>query len=396
MRFMGWVREIRDLGKIAFLICYNDKEEIQLTIKRGVNDHLLAIVEELTRESFIIAEGKEVPAQAKIGKEMIPEKIEVISKAEPLPIEIYNPNTSLAKRLDWRFLDLKNPQVRRIFEFQAKLVREFENFFYDNGFTRIFPSVIVGEATEGGANVFELKYFDKKAYLAQSPQFYKEMALLSFSRVFSLTPVFRAEPHFTTRHLCEYQSLDVEMITQSQDELLATLDACFKHVCKRLGLKYNGLPRVTFKEANEILKSKNIETEPDDITPEGERVLGEYAMQEYDSPFIAIVDWPFEARPFYHMRHSNGKLTYSFDVLYDGLEIVTGSLREHRYEQRRKNAMEKGINPDSFDHMRFFKYGMPPHGGFAIGVERFTKQALGLANIREACLLPRDPERLRP
>lgn len=406
----GWVEEFRDLKKIKFIILRDSTGTIQITLpKLKVSSEVFNV--EPSKESFIIAKGSMVKSkEARGGKELIPEKIEIISKSEtPLPIDISGKiETDLSKRIDWKFLDMRRPKVLDIFKIQGWLSNFLSNYCEKNNFTRIFSSKLVGAPTEGGTDYFEVKYFNKKAFLAQSPQFYKEMALASgLNKVYEIGNVYRAEPHHTVRHLCEYISFDIEKVCEDmknlmnfEEEMLRNLFAELqkqKELIRNYNLNLNfpdKVPVIKFSEAKKIVEDMGIKTEEGDLTHAGEKALCEWAKKEKNSEFVFLTHFPFEHAIFYAKK--DGKNALSFDLLYKGVEITTGGIREEDYQKRKSQMLEKGLNPDTFDHLRFFKYGMPPHGGLAIGLERLTMQILGLENIREASLTPRDPERLIP
>jgi aspartyl-tRNA synthetase len=392
---------------------------MQLVInKKNVDAETFKTEKELTKEDFIVVEGKVVSNEKApyMNREVVVSKMSVVAEADaPLPIDVSGKiESTLDKRLDWRFIDMKNPDVLEVFLFQSKLVGFMEEFLRNNGFVRIFTSRITNAATEGGADYFPIMYFDKEAFLAQSPQLYKESVLVSgIDRVYDIGMVYRAEPHHTPRHLCEYVSFDIEMVLESMQDVLYIQQEMLRHAFEKLNkdkqvsemLKKRDIklefpkkiPQISFEEANEILKSLNVETDKHDLTPEGERKICEYFSKTKKSEFVVVHGFPFKKKPFYLMRHEdNPDLTYSFDLLYRGLEITSGGQREHRYEERAKNIKDKGLVVEQFDHLRFFKYGMPPHGGLGLGIERLTAQMLEIKNVREASLTPRDPERLVP
>lgn len=395
----GWVREIRDLKKIKFIVLTDGMIELQVLIKNAT-EKMNKTVDDLSKESYIEITGVLKDSdKAKLGKEMIPDSIKVLAKSEqPFPIDISGRvATGLDKRLDWRFLDMRRPEVLKVFKLQSNIVRYISEYAWDNGFTRIFSSKLVGSPTEGGTEYFELKYFDKMAFMAQSPQFYKEMALLSgLNKVFELGMVYRAEPHHTSRHLCEYTSFDFEMVADKMEEIMSFEEDALRYTFKKLGLEFpKRIPRIHFDEAVKVVEKMGIKTEEGDLTPAGERALCEWSKNEKKSDFVFLTNFPWDHKVFYAKK--KGKVdSESFDLLYRGVEITTGGLREEDPVQRAKNAEEKGLESEQFDHLRFFKYGMPAHGGLAIGVERFTQLILGLENIREASLTPRDPSRLSP
>ncbi len=419
VKLAGHVYEIRDLGKLVFVILRDVSGLIQLVAnKKDCGDEVFKKVKNLTKEDFVVVEGEAVANEkAPYRKvEVLIKKLEVIAESDsPQPIDVSGKiESTLDKRLDWRFIDMKNPDVLAIFIFQSKLVGFMEEFLRRNRFVRIFTSRITNAATEGGADYFPIMYFNKEAFLAQSPQLYKESVLVSgIDRVYDVGMVYRAEPHHTTRHLCEYVSFDVEMVSESMRDVLEIQEGVLRYAFEKLNKdewvkemleKRNiqlpfpkKIPEVSFEEANEILKGAGAEVEEHDLTPEGERKLCEYFTKEHDSEFVLVHSFPFAKKPFYLMRYKDRpEITHSFDLLYRGLEITSGGQREHRYEERVKNIRDKGMAVEQFDHLRFFKYGMPPHGGFGLGIERLTAQMLKLKNVREASLTPRDPDRLVP
>ncbi|MDD5182134.1 MAG: aspartate--tRNA(Asn) ligase [Candidatus Nanoarchaeia archaeon] len=407
----GWVQELRDLKKIKFIILRDKTGTIQAILK-DEPEELSKAFASLGKEDYIEITGTLVNSmQAKLGKELVPNKIKIISKCEqPFPLDISgkiqnNPDTEI----DWRFLQMRNPKVLKIFELQSEILRSMSSFLRKNGFTRINSSKLVGAATEGGTDYFELKYFDKKAYLAQSPQFYKEMALLSgLDRVFETGMVYRAEPHHTPRHICEYLSFDFEMVCDKLEHVLKMEEKMLKNLFISLNKNCSGclseygitlefpkkIPRVKFDAAKRIVEAMGVPTEEGDLTPAGEKALCEWAAKEKKSDFVFLTHFPYKHKVFYSKKA--GKAALAFDLLYKGLEITSGGLREENYEKRKAQMIEKGLNPDGFDHLRFFKYGMPPHAGLGLGIERLTMQILGLKNVREATLTPRDPTRLTP
>ncbi len=419
VKLAGHVYEIRDLGKLAFVILRDPTGLIQVVANRkACGDEVFEKVKNLSKEDFVVVEGKAVANEKAPygGREVVLSKIEVMAESEaPLPIDVSGKiESTLDKRLDWRFIDMKNPDVLGIFIFQSKLVGYMEEFLRKNRFVRIFTSRVTSAATEGGADYFPILYFNKEAFLAQSPQLYKESVLVSgIDRVYDVGMVYRAEPHHTPRHLCEYVSFDVEMVVTTMKDVLEIQEGMLRYAFEKLNkdelvMKFlekmgveitfpKKIPEVSFWEANEILKGLGVETDEHDLTPEGERRLCSYFAENEESEFVLVHSFPFAKKPFYLMRHEdNPEITHSFDLLYRGLEITSGGQREHRYVERVKNIKDKGLAVEQFDHLRFFKYGMPPHAGFGLGIERLTMKMLNLKNVREASLTPRDPERLVP
>jgi aspartyl/asparaginyl-tRNA synthetase len=397
----GWVQDFRPLAKIKFIILRDETGTLQIALPS--KNKLFKV--DIPAESYILVKGEMVPnKEARGGKELVPSDIQILSQAEhPIPIDISGKiETSLDKRVDWKFLDMRRPEVQFTFKLQSDLVNFMTEFLNKKGFTRIFSSKIVGSPTEGGAEYFPVEYFKKKAFLAQSPQFYKELSLLGgMEKVYEIGTVYRAEPHHTPRHLCEYISFDMEMISDSMEQIMNLEEDMLRDLFKNINTKYNlklqfpkKIPVLTFSEAKKIVEKMKVKTDPDDLSPEGERAICEYAQKKFKSEFCFITEYPWKHKVFYAKRKNSD--SESFDLLYRGLEITTGGLREENYEKRLKNAKDKGFDPKQFDHLRFFKYGMPPHGGLAIGIERLTQQILGLENIREASMTPRDPDRTTP
>ncbi len=421
-RICGWVDRVRDLGRVKFVILRDREGSIQVVGKAGESpEPVLEAIAGLDREDVICATGilRKNP-QAPGGAEVVAEGIEVVSKVvEPAPIEVGSSlQSDLSTRLRWRWLDVRNPRVRGIFILEAEVANAFREYFRSNGFVEIFTPKIVGGATEGGAEVFPVVYFDRQAFLAQSPQFYKQMGVIAgLEKVFEIGPVYRAEKHHTVRHLTEYHSIDYEVgFIDGLEDVLRVAEGAFKYVVeyvlkrdttREIIESYGAsdilvpkeFPRITMREAYRVLEGmgKRIPY-GEDLDPEAERLLWAYARKEYSSDFVFVTEYPWKVRPFYAMRKpGEPEWTLSFDLLFRGLEVATGGQREHRYHVLVEQAREKGLNPENFwFYLEFFKYGAPPHGGAGIGLERVVMQILKLPNIREARLLPRDPERLFP
>ena len=421
VKIFGWVEEIRLLGKINFIVLRDREGNAQIIIKRGeTNEKILDLLKDITKESVISVEGEvKLNKEAPGGLEVVPYKIDVLSKAEvPLPIDFSGKvNTTLDKRLDWRFLDLRNPKRLLIFKVLSTVEKAMEDFCFENNFLKINTPKFMEAASETGSELFEVKYFNKKAYLAQSPQFYKQMAIAAgLDKVFEQAPVFRANPSHTSRHDTEYVSFDIEMaFIESFEDLMKFEEKWIKYVIKkikevhgeeikkRFGIEINipkiPFPRITMKEAKKILNEKEMEVgEFYELSSEEEKRLGEYVKKKYGHDFVFLTEFPYSQRPFYHMKKDNQpEITLSYDLIYKGLEITTGSQREHRYEILERQAKEKGIDPKTIGfYLNFFKYGCPPHGGYALSPTRFVMKLLNLPNVRESTLLPRDTERLTP
>ncbi len=416
----GWVREIRDFGSLKFIILADRSGEIQITAKKGETpENILKILDGVGKEWVIAVEGiGRKNEKAPNGVEIVPKEVKILSESESvLPLEIRSKaKAELPTRLDNRFLDIRKPEVRAIFKIRSEISNTIRNFFYERGFLEIHTPKIVASATESGANVFPILYFEKEAFLAQSPQFYKQAAMAGgLERVFEIAPAFRAEKHHTIRHLTEYTSVDFEIsfidsyedLMRIAEELIVyTLknikDRCeneFKILKKEIEIPTAPFPRITMREAYKILKEKGIEVEyGDELDTESERKFGEIIKEKFGSEFVFLTEFPWKVRPFYTYRKEDEiEWTCSFDLIYKGVEIVTGGQREHRYEKLIENCKEKGINPETIDfYIRMFRYGVPPHGGCGLGLDRLVMLLLDLPNVREATLFPRDPERLEP
>lgn len=420
VRVAGWVDEVKDLGGIKFL-WIRDREGItQITApKKKVSEELFKLIPKLNSEDVVSVEGVvNFTPKAKLGFEIIPEKIEILSKAgTPLPLDPTGKiKAELDTRLDNRFIDLRRPEVMAIFKIRSNVFRAVRDFFYREGFVEIHTPKIIATATEGGTELFPMKYFERDAFLAQSPQLYKQIMMASgLDRVFEIAPIFRAEEHNTTRHLNEAWSIDGEMaFIENEDEVMQLLEHLIAHVIAYVRehnerelrvldfeLEEPKLPfrRITYTEALEILRDlgKDIPW-GEDIDTEGEKLLGRYIKEAYDEDLYFIYQYPSSAKPFYIMKYDNKpEISRSFDLEYRGIEITSGGQREHRYEKLKAQIAEKGLNVESFDfYLKAFRYGMPPHGGFGLGAERLVKQMLDLGNIREVILFPRDRKRLEP
>lgn len=409
VKVQGWVRRIRKLGKIAFIILRDRSGSVQCVVNTKETD-----IKGLKLESVVEITGK---VAQNTNVELQVENLNIMSEVkEDLPLEINKGEleANLDTVLNNRVLSLRHEKVNAVFKIQACLAQGFGEFLGGEGFMQVFTPKIVASGAEGGTELFQLQYFEQKAYLAQSPQFYKQMTVgAGYERVFEIGHVYRAEEHNTNRHLNEYVSLDLEMgFIEDEKDIMALETRLLKYMlekvkmqCKReLELLKAELPEIgeeipsmPLPEAINILKEQyGKEDLTSDIDPEGERLIAKYVKEKCNSDFIFLTHYSAEKRPMYTMPAENG-LTRSFDLIFRGLEITTGGLRIHNYEMLRKNMELKGLNPENFqDYLQVFKYGMPPHGGLAIGLERLTAQLLGFKNVREATLFPRDRNRLTP
>lgn len=419
IKVIGWAENVRNLGGLAFITLRDINGKYQVTVSKKSNEKIFEMIPEIKAESVIEVNGtRKDNAKAVNGYEIIPDSLEIITVAEqPVPLNLSDKvESSLDKDLDFRFLSLRKPKIAATFKVQSTVSGAITKFFEENNFYQIHSSKIISQATEGGANVFQVLYFDKTAFLAQSPQFYKQMMMAAgFEKVFEIGPVFRAEPHHTSRHLTEYTSVDMEMsFIKSYEEVMSVMENLMLRIFKEVreknsndletfGIKLEDpvipFPRINIKEAAGILeKYGNKLKEDGDIDPEGERILGKYVKEKYGSDFFFLTEFPWSIAQFYHMKKESDKnVTNRADLIYKGLEITTLAQREHRYSVLISQLEEKGLDPEKFKfYTDFFRYGVPPHGGSGTGLERIVKQMLNLENVAEATLLPRTPGRLTP
>ena len=412
----GAIYTIRDMGDVAFVILRKREGLVQTVYEEGVTALPL---KELCEEAAVEITGTVTAEErAPHGFEIRLKEVRVLSRpAEPMPVVInkWKMNTSLETKLDLRPLTLRNVKERARFRIQEGITRGFRDFLHGQGFTEIHSPKIGARGAEGGANLFRLEYFHKHAVLAQSPQFYKQMMVGVFDRVFETAPVFRAEKHNTKRHLNEYTSLDFEMgyIDSFQDImemetgfLQYTMELLQREYEKELKLlnvtlpKVDQIPQVRFDEAKRLVAEKYDRTirNPYDLEPEEEVLIGRYFKEEMDADFVFVTHYPSKKRPFYAMDDpADPTYTLSFDLLYGGLEITTGGQRIHEYKMLADKIADRGMTDEGMEqYMMIFKHGMPPHGGLGIGLERLTMKLLGEENVRETTLFPRDLGRLEP
>jgi len=415
----GWVNAVRDQKRMQFLIVRDETGLAQVVVdKQDPPSELNEQISALTAESAISVGGT-VVADERVklgGLELRLESLHVDSLAEPeLPIA---PDSSMDKRIDWRYLDLRRPERRLIFEVQTTVEHAMREFWRKQGFIELHSPKLMGSASESGAELFKVEYFDRTAYLAQSPQFYKQMAMAAgFGRVFEVGPVFRANPSFTSRHDTEFTSVDVEISwIDSHEDVMAFEEAWLAHVLEGVAREHGEIvektfgsqvvvpslpfPRITLANAKEMLREQGVPGVGGqlDLDPVSERALSELVKERYGHEFAFVTDYPTSVRPFYHMRHAaDAGLTKSFDLLWRGLELTTGAQREHRYEQLVAQASEKGVETESIQYyLDFFRFGCPPHGGFGFGLTRLLMRLLAQDNVREVTFLYRGPHRLTP
>lgn len=416
----GWVATVRDQGSIIFLIIRNRAGFFQTVVFKDSSDFKKA--KTITHESVVEIIGKvQLNKQAPAGVEIAAEKINILSLADPnLPIPVSETARNEAesqKRLDWRWLDLRKPSHRLIFDAWTCMEHAGRNYWTENDYLEIHSPKLMSIPSEGAAELFEVAYFDKKAYLAQSPQIYKQMAMASgFEKVFEIGPVFRANPSFTSRHDTEFTGYDMEIsYIKSHEDVMAEeekwLVAMITAVKEKYGAKIKSeygasinipttpFPRVTMAEAKKMLAPFKLKTErEDDLSPEEERKLSELIEKEHGHEFVFVTEYPVSARPFYHMRKEDDpSLTKSFDLLWKGIEITTGAQREHRYEKLIEQAKEKGLGLEHLEfYFNFFKYGCPPHGGLGLSPTRMLMKLFDISNVREVTYIYRGPHRLTP
>ena len=412
----GAVHSVRDMGEIAFVILRKKEGLIQTVWEEGKTDLELS---EIREGDYIHVTGQvKDEERAPHGKEVRLSMISHLSHVScplPLPIDKWKLNTSLEAKLDRRSLSLRNIRERARFRIQEGIVRGFRDFLYEQGFTEIHTPKIGAKSAEGGANMFRLSYFHRPAVLQQSPQLYKQMMVGVFDRVFETGPVFRAEKHNTRRHLNEYTSLDFEMgYIHSFLDICAMETGFLQYTMNLLEKEYNKelkllnitlpdvekIPYVRFDEAKRLVSEKYNRKirNPFDLEPEEEELIGKYFKEEYNADFVFVTHYPSKKRPFYAMDDpEDTRYTLSFDLLYHGLEITTGGQRIHDLSMLEEKIQEKGMTEEGLEqYLDAFRFGMPPHGGLGIGLERLTMQLLGEDNVREACLFPRDMSRLEP
>jgi len=411
----GFLENIRNKKNMAFLVLRDISGKIQITVIKEEVPAVAEKIDALTLDTVVTITGKAVANDhVKLnGMEILPTALEVESIADALPIK---DDSGIDHRLDYRWIDLRSDRNQMIFKAQTLLADVFRRVLVEEDFIEIHTPKLINTASESGADVFELEYFDGKAYLAQSPQFYKQMAMASgFERVFECGPVFRAEKSHTNRHATEYTSFDIEMsyidsyedVMKIQEKMmcrmLAALNEKYGAQIKELfGVEINvpAAPFPVMKLADiyaELKERYNFEApaeELGDLTTEAEQLCGKLAKEKFNHDFLFVTHFGAEKRAFYHMRDESGT-PLGYDLLWKGMEITTGAQREHRYEQLAKQAEEKGLEADVEHYLEFFKYGCPPHGGFGMGLDRLTMLALDIA-IKEVMFLFRGPNRLTP
>lgn len=421
VKVAGFVQTIRDQGNIKFLLVRDISGIIQVVVTKK-NAEAMKVAGSLSLESVVEIRGLvKKEAQAPGGFELTAEEIEVLSRSDPeLPIPVFEKGQEEADqaiRMDWRWIDLRKPKNTLVFKIWTLLEEAFREYWALNNYIEIHSPKLVGTPSEGGAEVFEVRYFERKAFLAQSPQFYKQMAMAAgFEKVFEVGPVFRAEPSFTSRHMTEFTGYDTETsYIKSHYDVMAEEEKTILHVLKRIKEKYGDkvkenfgreifipslpFPKISIKKAKEILAGLGVAVDlGGDLSSEEEKRISDYIKEKEGHEFVFITEYPASVRPFYHMRDENdSKLTKSFDLLWGGLEVTTGAQREHRYDVLVSQAREKKMNLESLQfYLNFFRYGCPPHGGYGMGPNRMMMKLLNVDNVREITFLYRGVKRLEP
>src|SRR3989344_5147368 len=424
VKLAGWVNTRRDHGKLIFvdlrdrsgmiqMVIIPDKKEAYETAK-NIRSEFVIEIEGRVKERPGSAVNEKIPTG---GVEIEVEKMKILAgTVGELPVDISEDDLHLHldTLLNYRVLTLRNKKVKSIFRVYSEIIRSYAEIMKKDGFVEIKTPKILSSATEGGANFFKIKYFEKEAFLAQSPQFYKQAGVGIFERVFEIGTVFRAEPHYTTRHVNEYTGLDAEMgFIESFEDVMAELEKTMQHMFKHIDETCQGqlelhnatvpeavpIPRIRLEEALEILKKEyGKEVEDQDIDSEGERFICEYVKKKYNSDLIFLTHYPTHLRPFYSMPSpEDPAYTETYDLLFRGVEIASGGQRIHDPKMLEEQIRNKGLNPDDFkDYVDIFRFGTPPHGGWGLGSERIIQRILDLGSIKEAVLYPRDVKRLAP
>ncbi|SCX02551.1 aspartate--tRNA(Asn) ligase [Candidatus Aquiluna sp. UB-MaderosW2red] len=415
----GWVETLRDQKRIQFIIIRDESGSVQVTYPRPQDEDALAdLVSSLASGSFVEIEGNlKHDERVKLGGiEILLTDLTLVSQS--LPDSPIAEDTSIDKRLDWRFLDMRRPELNLMLRIQTTLEQTWREIWLENDFIEIHSPKLMGSPSESHAELFKLEYFDTHAYLAQSPQFYKQMAMSAgLGKIFEIGSVFRADPSFTSRHATEFVSVDMEMswIDSHQDVMAfqeQLLSRAIAKVKEKFGAEIEKLygidikvptipfPRIPLAEAHQIVEKRGykVPRQDGDLDPEGERQIAAHVAEELGHEFVFLTDYPKNIRPFYHMRHEDDdSLTKSYDLVFKGTEITTGAQREHRVEVLEKQILEKGLELESLGfYLDFFRYGAPAHGGFGMGLTRVVMLLLDLPNIREASFLFRGPNRLTP
>ncbi len=414
----GWAHEIRDLGGLTFVVIRDREGQIQATFKEDDDEELFEKAQEIGKEDIIHVTGKvEENDQAPGDREIKPESLEILSTAEsPLPMDVSkNIDSDLSTRLDNRFMDLRQPEVHAIFSLRSHLMESMEEWFDKEGYINIQTPTIAKMGAEGGAELFPVIFYDEEAFLSQSPQLYKQMLMAAgFDKVYETGKAFRAEEFATSRHISEISMFDVELaFIEDQHDVMDVLENSLRYTLEEtkkraaddleeldidLEVPEEDFPRIKFEEARDILKEEynHVPEDPHDLDTEGEQLLGEY-FEEKGHPAFFVIGYPQEK--FYYMEAREGDEYQSrrFDMIYKGLELASGGQREHDMDRLMNAVEEEGIDPEDISfYLESFKFGMPPHGGYGLGIDRLVKQVADLDNVKESILFPRTPDRLTP
>ena len=418
--FHGFVDDVRDLGGIMFIKLNTFNGYLQVTIrKKDADPKIVDVASSITRQSCISIHGelRDDPT-TKGRKEVVPASIEVLSKADvPLPLDPSGKTgAELDTRLEWRPLDLRTPRSKAIFKIQSAIMEGMSEYFFGKGFMKVFTPSLMGTASESGSEVFQVAYYNRKAFLRQDPQLHRELAIVGgLEKIFEIGPSWRAELSHTTQHLAEHRTCAAELsyikdefdVMKAEEEMVANIFNRVKNGCaaelEELGIALDvpklPFPILTFPDIYDIIESFGKKAQRGgDYDKESEELLGKYVREKYKSDFFFVDRFPFAVKPFYVMKvDDEPQWARSVDLIYRGVEMSSGGQREHRYEALQRQIKEKDMNKDGLEWFtRFFKYGAPTMGGFSIGIERLTMQMLGIKNVREAVLFPRDTERLLP
>ena len=411
---MGWVHEIRDLGGIIFVLLRDRNGITQITApSKKITPELLEEIRKFKKESVIAVKGTvQGSPKAPGGVEIIPVEVKVLNESkQPLPMDpTEKVRAEIDTRLDSRYLDLRKHSISAIFKIKSVMLHSVRVYLEENGFMEVNTPKLVGSATEGGTELFPITYFEREAFLGQSPQLYKQMMMgTGLDKVYEIAPIFRAEEHDTLRHLNEVISIDAELAFANQEDAMNILEKLVHNAIKEvkencqaeledLGVELEvpelPFPRLEYDEVIDIVNSKGVPlSHGEDLSRAAEKALGE-VMEGY----YFITNWPSDIKPFYVQPHEDApEKSYAFDLMYRDLEISSGATRVHQHDLLVERIKKQGLNPDSFQHyLAAFKYGMPPHAGWGLGAERFTMCITGMKNIRETVLFPRDRRRLAP
>ncbi len=414
VRFQGMVDVVRDKKNIQFIVLKDFSGKIQVTVDKVAHPEVGEVFSHLLAGSTVLVEGELIKSEyVKLGgREVLADKVEVTSTAEAYPI---GPESNIDQRLDYRWIDLRQDKNLLTFKVQTLLCNAMREYLNDREFIEIHSPKLIATASESGSEVFELKYFDGLAYLAQSPQFYKQMANSSnFGRIYEVAPVFRAEKSHTKKHATEFTSFDLEFSwIESFEDVMALEEEMIAYALKKIKEQYGEaiketfgvevvvptlpFPRIKLKDLYSELEKRYgyvTEEEKDDLSTEAEKLCARFSKEVYGHEFLFVTDYGARKRAFYHLRKDG--IPQGYDLIWKGIEITTGAQREHRYEVLKAQAKEKGLEKDVEFYLQFFKYGCPPHGGFAIGLDRMTLNLLELPNIKDAMFIFRGPERMTP